>query len=109
MGIGENVEEMKKANRKKGVRNTQSQKSQRECGKLDCHNVGSRTLGENGRMLNLVIFGYPTLCSINLFTRATRLHLIIACSTNRKKRKKEKQKKKPKISHKSWAMNKIYL
>ena len=30
MGIGENVKEMKKANRKKGVRNTQSQKSQRE-------------------------------------------------------------------------------
>lgn len=94
MGIGENVKEMKKANRKKrSSKHPKPEITKRECGKLDCHNVGSRTLGENGRMLNLVIFGYPTLCSINLFTRATRLHLIIACSTNRKKRKNKREKK----------------
>lgn len=31
------------------------------------------------------------LHTINLFTRATRLHLIITCNTNRKEKEKEKE------------------
>lgn len=64
------------------------------------------------RMLNHIIFGYPTLCStINLFIRDTQLHLIIAaCSTNRKKeKKKKKETENQPHTHTPWAMNEIYL